>query len=1026
MGVNSPAFHFKSSFLRVFRSNPAQPCLAVRQAYPLQALFPSSSKNTILKILLLTISCLLLAINFVSAQSVSPQYIKISGKFISDSDKTPLPGVLVEVYTPDSAKQYVTSTDNNGNFVFNNLESSRYRLRATFLSYADFTIRLAESAKDINMGTLKMKFSSTALKGVTIHGEVPVRQNEDTTEYSADAFKTQPDATAEDLVNKMPGITSQNGAVTVNGEQVTQVLVDGAPFFGDDPMVALKNLPAEVIDKIQVFDKLSDQAQFTGFDDGNTQKTINIVTKRNRRNGTFGKAYGGYGTDQRYLAGGNMNFFNGVSRFSIIGLANNVNQQNFATEDILGMLGGSGNGGGGQGRGGSGGGPRSGGGGSFGGGGASNISSTGSGLSRGAGNYLVGTQGGITSTNSIGLNYTDAWNKNRIKLSSSYFFNNAVNSNTTNSTTSYTGGPEAGSVYDQNTGSGSTNYNSRINGRLEWNLDTNNAIYVVLKGSIQQTATSSALTESDFLEEMIQSFSNTNSSSSSRGYDYSGNILYMHKLKKRFRTISWNIGFDDNDKSTPGGLMAFDQYYVRDTTSTTITSTLINQQYSQPAMGYTLSSNLSYTEPIDSNSLIQLNYNPSVNINNTDKRTFNFDSTSEWYTLPDTALSNQYQNTYITNAIGLSYRLNHGKKYYIMVSVNPQYSTLIAQEEYPLSNLPAVQRNYVSVLPRVIFNYRFTQSKNLRLMYRSNVTPPSISQLQNVVNNSNPLLLNTGNPQLKQDFEQSFIARYGATNSAAATTFLVYMYANYIENYIGNASFIPLRDSILSDGTILYTGSQLSEPVNLQGYWNAKAFITYGWLIRPLKVNINLNTGFVYTRTPALINDIANYSSNDTYSGGLVLSSNISENVDYTLSYTGNYSTVTNTLQNTGDDNYYTGVATGKINVILFKGLILNTSLSQTSYSGLSAAQYNQAIYLWNGSIGYKFLKNKMLQVSISANDILNQNTSITRTVTDTYIQDSQTIVLRRYFMLNLQLNIRKYKVSSAPPADNTEGAGKS
>ncbi|HTB31268.1 MAG TPA: outer membrane beta-barrel protein, partial [Bacteroidia bacterium] len=520
-------------------------------------------------------------------------------------------------------------------------------------------------------------------------------------------------------------------------------------------------------------------------------------------------------------------------------------------------------------------------------------------------------------------------------------------------------------------------------------------------------------TEYDILSDIQQSFSQTNSSSSSRGYDYSGNILYMHKFHKRGRTISLNGSADMNNKNTPGNLYSLDEY-LKDTT-------LLNQQYNQPTQGYTLSSSLSYTEPIDSNSLLQFNYTPSVNINNTNKRTYNYDSTGEWYTQVDTALSNQYQNTYITQTAGISYRLNHGKKYFLMVSVNPQYSTLTSRQEYPVTP-PEVRRTYTSVLPRVVFNYKFSQSKNLRIMYRSNVTPPSISQLQNVVNNSNPLLLNTGNPQLKEDFEQSFIARYGATNSKAATTFLVYMYANYIQNYIGNASFIPLRDSALSNGTTLFTGSQLSQPVNLQGYWNAKTFVTYGWLIHPLKVNLNLNSGVVYTRTPALINDITNYSSNYTYSEGLVLSSNISENVDYTLSYTGNYSTVKNTLQNESDDNYYTGIATGKINLIFFKGLIVNTSLSQTSYTGL-ASSYNQAIYLWNASIGYKFLKNKTLQVSISGTDLLNQNTSITRTVTDTYIQDSQTEVLRRYFMLNLQLNIRKYKTTTPPAEDKGAGA---
>lgn len=944
------------------------------------------------------------------AQSTHPQPIKIFGKFISDSGNSIMPGVAVTLYTPDSTKQFFTVTDNNGIFVFKNIMPSKYRLRASFVGYQDFNIRLALSNKDINMGIQKMKFGTTNIKGVTIHGIVPVEQHEDTTEYNADAFKTQPDATAEDLVNKMPGITSQNGAVTVNGEQVTQVLVDGTPFFGNDPMVALKNLPAEVIDKIQVFDKLSDQAQFTGFDDGNTTKTINIVTKRNRRNGTFGKAYGGYGTDQRYLAGGNMNFFNGPSRFSVIGLANNVNQQNFATEDILGALSD-----GGGGRGGGGGGPRfgSGGhGGSFGGG--SGISTTGTGLSRGAGNFLVGNQGGITTTNSIGLNYTDAWDSNKVKLAASYFFNNAANNNNTTSTSVYNNGD----IYNQMQSSASTNYNNRINSRLEWNLDKNNIIYVILQGNIQQTSLSSDDPENSLLDDIEQSFSNTSSSSFSKGYDYSGNILYMHKFRKIHRTISWNMGFDDNNKNTPGNLFSIDDQYARDTIPAFLTT--IDQQHNQPTMGYTLSSSLSYTEPIDNNNIIQLNYSPSVNINNTSLRTYNYDSAAEWYTISDTALSNQYENTYITQAFGIGYRLNHKRAYYIMASINPQYATLISQEEYPQSAL--IQRNYTNVLPRLIFNYRFSKSKNIRIMYRSNVTPPTISQLQNVINNSNPQLLNTGNPLLKQDFEQSFISRYGATNANAGTTFLVYAYANYIQNYIGNAEYSPLKDSILSEGTVLNTGSQLSQPVNLQGYWNAKGFITYGWLIRPLDINLNLNSGIVYVRTPALVNDVANYSSNYTYSEGAVISSNISENVDFTLSYTGNYSTVTNTLPNQEDGDYFTGVATGKINLIFFKGLIVNTSLSQTSYAGLSSI-YNQTIYLWNGSIGYKFLKNKLLQVSISANDILNQNTSITRTVTDTYIEDSQTEVLRRYFMVNLQLNIRKYKT---PPPGAQEAHGKS
>ncbi len=944
---------------------------------------------------LLTSILFFLCYSFSNAQSGSSIY----GKVVNDSNKAPLSGVGVTLFTRDSVRQYAATTGNNGVFAFNNIPPGKYRIQATFIGFQPIVTDVNVSTTTVNAGVLKLRWMPTTMQTAVIVGKViPVEQKGDTTEFNAEAYKTHPDATTEDLVNKMPGLSSQNGSVTVNGENVAQVTVDGEPFFGNDATIALKNLPAEVVDKIQVFDKSSDQSQFTGFDDGNSQKTINIVTKKNRRNGTFGKGYAGYGTDGRYLAGGNLNQFNGTSRFSIIGLANNVNQQNFATEDILGALGG----GGGQGRSGGGGGRGGFGGGN--GGGAGN----GTGYSAGANNFLVGQQGGITTTNSIGLNYTNAWNNNKVRLTTSYFFNNASNTNNTISSTAYTNGSQISNVINDTNNSKNSNYDQRLNGRFQWNMDSINSLIVTFKGTIQQTQASSGSFENSILGDIVQSISNNINSSSNKGYDFSENVLFMHKFHKKGRTISINLSDDVNHKNTPGNLYAYNQY-IMDTT-------VLNQQYNQTTQGTTISSSISYTEPVDSVSQFQFNYTPSVVFNNTDKVT---DSILNNYPYLDTSLSNKYESTYLTQLGGISYRLNKGKKLFLTLSGNLQYSTLSSQEQYPEAGLD-IHRYYTAFVPRVIFNYRFTQNKNIRFMYQTSITPPSISQLQNVVNNSNPLLLNTGNPNLNQSYTQTATIRYGATNSKQGSTFLVYLNGSYIENYVGNSNYIPNSDTTIS-GISVPKGSQLSMPVNLQGYESAKTFITYGRAIAPLKINVNLNGGESYVHTPALINGATNYSTNYTTSGGIVISSNISQNVDFTLSYTDNYSQVKNTLENQADDNYLSQVYSGKINLILLKGIVFNTGMSQTVYTGLTQS-YNQSVLLWSGSIGYKFLKQQALLLSISAFDILNHNKSISRTVTDTYIQDSQTQVLQRYFMFNIQYNIRNYKKpkpDGSAPADS-------
>ena len=346
---------------------------------------------------------------FLSAQSHS-----VSGK-LTGSDGSALIGASVILQRlPDSSFVAGTVTDATGNFSLLAPRPGDYVIKLAFVGFEDLFIR-RNITTNIELGTLKLRDKATVLSTVNIvELTPPALQKGDTTEYNSKAFKTQPDANAEDLVTKMPGIQQgTDGKVQAQGENVQRVLVDGKPFFGDDPNAVLKNLPAEVIDRIQVFDQRSDQSQFTGFDDGNSLKTLNIITKPQFRDGVFGRAFAGAGTEDRWKGGATVNLFNKNRRLTFLLNGNNINEQNFSTEDLLGVMSGSSNNNRPQGmRGGFGG--------------------RGGGRGRGgenfynpADNFLVDQRNGISTTQSFGVNYANKWKT--VDASFSYFFNRSEN-----------------------------------------------------------------------------------------------------------------------------------------------------------------------------------------------------------------------------------------------------------------------------------------------------------------------------------------------------------------------------------------------------------------------------------------------------------------------------------------------------------------------------------------------------------------------------------------------------------------------
>lgn len=933
-----------------------------------------------MKKIILLLPCLALYLS-----GFSQEFVRVSGTVADSLENTSLPGVNVILKNlRDTTRTQGIATDVNGEFEFSRVRPGRYLMRLSYTGYTPLEKRLFIRGGDVNLGTLKIRPSVTTLKGVEVEGTaVRVEQKEDTIQYNATAFKTNPDATAEDLLTKMPGITVDETGVKAQGENVRQILLDGKKFFGDDPNIALRNLPAEIIDKVEVFDQLSEQSQFTGFDDGDTQKTINIRTKRGMSNGQFGKVSAGAGENDRYIASGNYNSFNGARKVTLLGLSNNVNQQNFSTDDLLGVAGSTGGGG----RGG-----RGGGGGQRGGGGRSGGN---------AGNFLLGQQSGISTTNSGGLNYINEWG-NKVELSGSYFFNTADNNRITDLTRNYIS-RDSGMTYFENNLARSTNTNHRANFRLRYDIDSANSIIVTPRFSMQlNNSNSSTGSFSDIAERRSNQLDKTNSSDNS-GYNFSTDLLYRHRFAKLGRSLSLRLSLTMNDRDGERHLQSLNQYFDEGL------STMLDQQSTQLTSNHTYSSNLAYTERVGQHGQLQVNYTATLSNSNSDKHTYDLDPETEAYTNLNTELTNVFDNKYITNRGGISYRYNMMRKYNFMAGVNFQNAQLNSDQDFPAEL--HVDRSFQSILPNASMNYRFSRDANLRIFYRTSTDAPSVSQLQNVVDNSNPLFLRAGNANLKQDYEHSLTMRYGKTNAAKARTFLFYVYGRYVRDYIGNATFYNSeRDTVLVNDVKVGPGQQLTYPVNVPENWNARTFVTYGIPLESIKSNLNLHTGFNYNRSPALIDNAQNLAHNYGFSEGVVLSSNISENVDFTLSYTANYTIVKNSLESSqqADDNYFTHITSLRVVCQPWKGLDLSSNVTNSFFSGLSS-EFDQNIWFWNASVGYKFLKDKSLEVKLNAFDLLNQNKSINREVTETYIEDSRTNVLTRYFMVTAVYSFRKF-----------------
>jgi outer membrane receptor protein involved in Fe transport len=406
---------------------------------------------------------------------------------------------------------------------------------------------------------------------------------------------------------------------------------------------------------------------------------------------------------------------------------------------------------------------------------------------------------------------------------------------------------------------------------------------------------------------------------------------------------------------------------------------------------------------LGSSSIIQINYNPSYSKNSSDARNYGYDTALVAYSTLNPGLSNTFENEYTTQRAGAGYRYRSGGLN-VMVGVSYQLADLHNVKTYPYA--ATIDRTFESFLPNAMMIYTLSNLTNIRITYNASTTPPAINQLQDVVNNSNPLLLSTGNPNLTQSYSHNVIARFVEVNPGGGRSLFVALAGTYTQNYIGTATTVGGRDSVLAGGAKLSQGAQLTYPVNLDNSWNAQTFVTYGFPVSFLKSNLNLTTGVTYSQTPGVINNLENKSKAVMLRQGLVVGSNISPDLDFTVSYTGNYNIARYSLQADLNNSYYNHTAEFKFNWIFLQGFVLQNDVSDVLYRGQTTVT-NQSIVLWNAGIGRKFFEGDKGELRLSATDLLNQNKSINHTATDTYVEDTQNRILGRYFLLTFTYTLR-------------------
>lgn len=878
------------------------------------------------KLLYITIFTLFSLVSF-------SQTIKISGKIADKTDKLPLPGAnIVVIDSLDTDNLKGTTSDKEGVFAMNTKKGT-YKVRISFLGYTSFEKIIHVNKKSIDLGDIFLKEDREMLNEIKIVEEVPPTiQKGDTTQFNAIAFKTNPDASAKEMVLKMPGFMMVDGKIMFQGEEIKQVLIDGREFFGKDAMEALVNIPVDIIKSIKVYEYQSDQARFTGFKDFTQAKTVDIITKNGFHNLVFGEVGVSGGTNNQYSANGSVNIFSGEQRMSVTSRASKYESD----DDRIKRE------------------------------------------NKGLGLYYNNK---VSEKSEIGVNYSysDNSNKSSSEIDRTYISSELKGQNLLQNSLS-------------------KNKGDNHNFNLRWNYKINefNSFIYSPSGSLSNSESNSTSSSKTFEKEVLINSSNNSNNNDSKNFNLSHNLTYFHKFKKMGRTLSLNVSNNTGDNDSDGNQYSETGLEDDDTKKT------INQIINNSNDTKSFSTDLTFTERLGKNFMARLSYRGSYNNNHSDKKAYNIDEFGNISEETDLLTSKDYRSTRKNHRVisGLQYRTEK-----LTVSINAEYGQLTQEsnEKYPEIKNESTKFNAFN--PSFRFRYSAKRGKNISFNYRSNVSNPSFSQLQDVLDNTNPLFLRTGNPDLDQSRSHNFDIRLSNTNMKTGSYFSLSANVGFSNNYIGQETVYAKNDTTIYGNIELARGGQFSRPVNMSGSLRARTNITYGIPVKIIKSRLNLSTSVSFRKSPNQINGIKSYSRNYQISQGVSLASNISEKLDFNLS-TSSYLSF---LENSGTSTK-TKRLTQSSNLRFFWNpfgkIIMRTNLSNTINDDLKG-DYYQINWNWDMTIGTKLFKKRQGEISFTAKDILNNKDSYSHIVSDLYIQDSRSSVMNRYYMVRFSYRFR-------------------
>lgn len=892
----------------------------------------------------------------------------INGIVIDDTGE-PLPEAGIRLLTArDSAYVKGCAADLDGKFSLSGIRNGSYLLEVSYVGYNTLRKQVTVKGMALNLGKLTLSESSIMLKEAVVTGvKTPIKVMEDTVEFNADSYTTQPNAVVEDLLKRLPGVdVDTDGKITHNGKEITKILVDGKEFFSDDPKVASKNLPVDMVDKLQVVDRKSDLARLTGVDDGEDETVINLTIKKGMKNGWFGTAEAGYGTDSRYKATFNVNRFWNDNQLTFIGNANNTNELGF---------------------------------------------------SDGNGNRFrrFGGANGINNSQQFGVNF-NVGNKEIIRVGGDVMYSH-TNQDTRKRTERVYNFADSFPTQSSRENSIDKGHNIRADFRVQWNPDSFNVFDFRPRMSYNindsYTDSESENYAYDAARSMVAQSLNKGDSHG-KSFEFSGEAIYSHKFRSRpGRSFSVQLRYQLSNVRENENSYSWNKFFLLDSLN------LYDQYLDNHTWSNSVQTRLTWTEPIGDakkGNFLTFAYRVQYRWNNADKNVYDhpvgqadpFVDYSQ--TVFNDTLSNQFRNDYFNQNIRFGFK-KVSKKYNLDagLSLVPQMSRsrdLIRSER----SIPT--RWVWNYAPFLRMNFKFSKTTSLNMHYMGRSSQPSMSQLQPVADYSDPLRVIIGNPDLDPTFSHNMRMRFQSFSPESQRSVMLMLDGQVVQNSIvSRTQFNP------------ETAGQITTYENVNGVWNARLMnmvsMPFGskktWRLSNMFFgNVSQNVGFN--------NGSRNTQRNFMFSESFGLAfrpTNLELELRpfYRLQYlTNSISTANNsTVHNYGgmfNGTYYTPV-----------GIVLGTDLNYTASSGYSAG-YDTHSLLWNASIAYQFLPGQAATIAVKAYDLLQQRSAVRRTSVGNYTQDTEYNTLGRYVMFSFTYRFNTFGKGNEPASRSNNRFG--